>query len=152
MNFKQGDFVSLENRAKYNVTRLDDGECRLFQIAYVQPNSVRLNGIDQLIPMQELRPVPIDSKEAHLIYYDPIIAASMIPEGADIPIRTVDYSYFIDAFKHILLENHISYYDMVVEKQFKYVHEIQRWLEPYSTGFQELKINNTPLILSGIKK
>lgn len=151
-NFKQGDFVLLENRAKYNITRLDDGECHLFQIAQIQSGGVQLHGVGQFVPLRELLPFPIDSQEARLIYYDPIIAASMVAEGEDLPIHTTNYAYFMDAFKSVFSYKHVSYFNLVHKAKFKYVHEVQHWLESGHEGFSELKLNDMPLILSNIRK
>lgn len=68
----------------------------------------------------------IDGKEDRDIYYDPIIAASIVTEGEEIPVVQRDSSeYYMVSLKKSYDENHESYYDRIHNEGMKYVHEIQ---------------------------
>lgn len=89
-------------------------------------DSILLNNINQKFSLEDIRPVRIDGEEDRDIYYDPIVAASLIDIGEDIPVVHRDTSeYYMDALKRSFNEYHESYYDEIHYIGARYVHEIQ---------------------------
>jgi len=102
---------------------------------------VALWELDHDMPKSGLLPMVINKRQAGRIYYDPIIAASFIGPGDEIPVHRTDYTYFLDAFKNSKDEHGRTLYDLVEEQKLKYVHEVQHWLrERYGTD--DLKIHH----------
>ena len=100
----------------------------LFVIKEITPNEVgiALKNVNHLFTSEDILPVKIDGKEDRDIYYDPIIAASIVTEGEEIPVVQRDSSeYYMVSLKKSYDENHESYYDRIYNKGMKYVHEIQ---------------------------
>lgn len=100
----------------------------IFVIKDVTPDEVgiALKNVDHLFTFEDILPVKIDGKEDRDIYYDPIIAASIVTEGEEIPVVQRDSSeYYMVSLKKSYDENHVSYYDRINNKGMKYVHEIQ---------------------------
>lgn len=130
--FEKGDIVSLKkNRVGLN----------LYKIGADLGDSVRLVNVDQSVPKKELVPVKVNGVDDRWIYYDPIVAASIIFPGDPSPVHNRDYSYYMDAltrsydgkmvFKHIIEKEHLSY-----------VHEVQHILRK-KYGSDSLKINES---------
>ena len=70
-------------------------------------DSILLNNINQKFSLEDIRPVRIDGEEDRDIYYDPIVAASLIDIGEDIPVVHRDTSeYYMDALKRSFNESH----------------------------------------------
>lgn len=89
-------------------------------------DSVLLNNISQKFFFEDIRPVRINGEEDRDIYYDPIVAASLIDVGDAIPVVHRDSSeYYMDALKKTYNEFHESYYDEINNIGARYVHEIQ---------------------------
>ena len=85
-----------------------------------------MKNVNHLFTSEDILPVKIDGKEDRDIYYDPIIAASIVTEGEEIPVIQRDSSeYYMVSLKKSYDENHESYYDRIHNKEMKYVHEIQ---------------------------
>lgn len=100
----------------------------LFTIKEITPDEVgiALKNVNHLFTIEDILPVKIDGKEDKDIYYDPIVAASIITEGEEIPVVQRDSSeYYMFSLKKSYDENHESYYDRIHNKGMKYVHEIQ---------------------------
>ena len=100
----------------------------LFIIKEVNKNEVGivLKNVNHLFTFEDILPVKIDGKEDRDIYYDPIIAASIVTEGEEIPVVQRDSSeYYMVSLKKSYDENLESYYDKIHNKGIKYVHEIQ---------------------------
>lgn len=88
--------------------------------------SVELNNITHQFALDDIRPVRIDGEEDRDIYYDPIVADSLIDIGEAIPVVYRDtYEYYMDALKKSYNEHHVSYYDEIHYIEARYVHEIQ---------------------------
>ena len=60
----------------FEITKMEDGGMAL------------LFELDNPIPVEELLPMPIDRKYSGNVYYDPIIAASVLGPNDDIPVHT----------------------------------------------------------------
>ena len=100
----------------------------LFIIKEVNKNEVgiALKNVNHFFSFEDILPVKIDGKEDRDIYYDPIVAASIVTEGEEIPVVQRDSSeYYMVSLKKTYDENHESYYDKIHNKGIKYVHEIQ---------------------------
>ena len=100
----------------------------LFIIKEVNKNEVgiALKNVNHFFSFEDILPVKIDGKEDRDIYYDPIVAASIVTEGDETPVVQRDSSeYYIVSLKKSYDENHESYYDKIHNKGIKYVHEIQ---------------------------
>ena len=145
IKYEVGDIVKLRDRQKYNVIRLDDGVCDLFVIELFEGNMVKLHEVDDWININEISPVLIDGKQDRLIWEDCIIAASTIADGDPMPIYHIDKSYFMDKFKHVF-DGTQSLYDIVVEKKYQYVHDVQHWLRENGHTSSTLKINGDELL------
>ena len=102
---------------------------------------VSLIEIDKPVAVSHLLPMPINKKHAGSIYYDPIIAASVIGTDDEIPVHKSDYSYFMESFGRVFEEDGSTLLDHVEKQKFKYVHELQHWLrERY--GSDDLRIHH----------
>ena len=87
---------------------------------------IALKNVNHSFTSEDILPVKINGKEDRDIYYDPIIAASIVTEGEEIPVIQRDSSeYYMISLKKSYDENHESYYDRIHNKGMKYVHEIQ---------------------------
>lgn len=100
----------------------------LFIIKEVNKNEVgiALKNVNHFFSFEDILPVKIDGKEDRDIYYDPIVAASIVTEGEETPAVQRDSSeYYMVSLKKSYDENLESYYDKIHNKGIKYVHEIQ---------------------------
>ena len=61
----------------------------------VQEGVVSLKELDAPVALSEVQPMPISKKYASNIYYDPVIAASVVRPGDEIPVYNRDYTYFL---------------------------------------------------------
>lgn len=128
MNFKKNDIVRLRNEYFDKIKSklffpqniffidkfLDDGEF------------VLLRNVDITVPSSEIRPVKIDGEEDRFIYYDPVIAADVVRPGEVIKCRHVDRNeYYLQKMKTCFDSKGQSYYDILNEEHFVYVHELQ---------------------------
>lgn len=148
MNFKKNDIVRLRNEYFDKIKSklffpqniffidkfLDDGEF------------VLLRNVDITVPSSEIRPVKIDGEEDRFIYYEPVIAADVVRPGEAIKCRHVDRDeYYLQKMKTCFDSKGQSYYDILNEEHFVYVHELQH-SKPFIS--RDLKINYklTPFI------
>ena len=68
----------------------------------VNDNHVSIKELDEPVSVSDLRPMPIGKKYAGNIYYDPVIAASIVGPGDEIPVYSRDYTYFLEAFERVI--------------------------------------------------
>jgi type I restriction enzyme M protein len=102
---------------------------------------VSLNELDETVSASEIQSMPVNKKHAGNVYYDPIIAASIIGPDDEIPVHSTDYSYFMDHLGRVTEENGTTLRALVEGQKFKYVHEVQHWLrERYGTD--DLRIHH----------
>ena len=121
-SFEIGDIVKLVNPQKIDKSFIFNEN--VFKIAAVNPDRFNLSGLKDRI-----------------IYYRPIIAGSTVLPGQPVPVHTTDYTYYLDAFAKVKLENSDkTLQDLVREQDFEYVHEIQHFLRRRYHN-DELKIN-----------
>lgn len=111
---------------------------------------VSLMELDEPIPAKDIQPIPINKKHAGNIYYDPVIAASVVGPDDDIPVHYTDYTYFMDSFGKVTEEDGTTLRTLVEEQKFKYVHEVQHWLrEKYGTD--DLRIHHKLITLAEVQ-
>lgn len=143
--FAKGDIVKLKNPEKNK--KEDDYwgyNINLYKVVSFEKDSVKLAGFAKQVPKDELLPVEVNGIDDRWIYYDPVIMASFVFPGEEIPSHSTDYSYYMDAFEHCFDEKHNSFKDLVSKAHLVYVHEIQHYLRK---KFHEdhLKINESKL-------
>ena len=81
-----------------------------------------------ILSFDKIEAVLIDGKEDAIVYYDPIVMASYVEVGQPVPVHETDYSYYMDHFKRCYGTRNMSYYDLVEQQGFQFVHEVQHWL------------------------
>lgn len=128
MQFQPNDIVRLSKKMFEILSRELFFPQNLFVVKDINigEDSILLNNINQKFSLEDIRPVRIDGEEDRDIYYDPIVAASLIDIGEEIPVVHRDTSeYYMEALKRSYNEYHESYYDEIHYIGAKYVHEIQ---------------------------
>lgn len=148
MNFKKNDIVRLRNEYFDKIKSklffpqniffidkfLDDGEF------------VLLRNVDITVPSSEIRPVKIDGEEDRFIYYDPVIAADVVRPDEAIKCRHVDRDeYYLQKMKTCFDSKGRSYYDILNEEHFVYVHELQH-SKPFISRDLRINYKLTPFI------
>lgn len=139
--FKVGDIVSLRNPSLFKKTGDVYGyDINLYKILAIGEDSVKLVDVENEVPISELKPVTVDGVADRWIYYDPMIAASIVFPGDEASAHRTDYSYYMDAFEHCFDEKKKTFKELVTKAKLVYVHEIQHYLKK---RFHEdyLKIN-----------
>ena len=122
-----------------------------FVVAEVKKDGkVSLNELNETVSASEILPLPISKKHAGNVYYDPIIAASIIGPDDEIPVHSTDYSYFMDALGRVTEEDGTTLRALVEEQKFKYVHEVQHWLRGrYETD--DLKVHHKIITMAEVQ-
>ena len=108
---------------------------------------VSLMELDEPIPAKDILPMPISKKHAGNIYYDPVIAASVVGPDDDIPFHYTDYTYFMESFGRVTEEDGRTLRSLVEGQKFKYVHEVQHWLRD-RYGSDDLRIHHKLITLA----
>lgn len=126
-NFKKGDFIRLKNISKWNTGRILHTDVNIFEIEDINGPIVKIKNCVEQIPFAEIEPIPIDGVSDFNIYYDPIVAASIVPLGHEVPRRSRDTTYYYTKFSKSVYESK-NFQQLVEENGFKFVHEIQHWL------------------------
>lgn len=139
-SFEAGDFVRFVNaeRVKPNIF---GHIINVFKIKSIDGSTITLYDVDTPVDLVDIMPILIDGVEDRWIYYRPIIAASIVLPGQPIPTHTTDYSYYLDALKRCTYKD-TTFYEMIMEQQLKYVHEVQHFLRNIAHS-DDLKINDT---------
>lgn len=128
MNFKKNDIVRLRNEY------FDKIKSKLFfpqNIFFIDKflddgKSVLLRNVDITVPSSEICPVKIDGEEDRFIYYDPVIAADVVRPDESVKCHHVDRDeYYLQKMKTCFDSKGQSYYDILNEEHFVYVHELQ---------------------------
>lgn len=146
--FKRKDIVRLSDPKFEELKETLWFKDNAFEITKVEENGMALLiELDIPIPVEELLPLPIGRKYSGNVYYDPIIAASVLGPNDKIPVHTTDYSYFMDAFGKVKDEDGNTLLALVEEQKFKYVHEVQHWLRE-RTGSDDLRIHHKLITLA----
>lgn len=148
MNFKKNDIVRLRNEY------FDKIKSKLFfpqNIFFIDKflddgKSVLLRNVDITVPSSEIRPVKIDGEEDRFIYYDPVIAADVVRSDEAIKCRHVDRDeYYLQKMKTCFDSKGRSYYDILNEEHFVYVHELQH-SKPFISRDLRINYKLTPFI------
>lgn len=139
-----GDLVKLKHPESYmKETDIHCHRINVFRIKGFVDGAVKLDGVKEDVPLAEMSPIGIDGIEDRWIYYDPVIAATMLFEDGELASHTTDYSYYWDAFERCDV-NGKTLRSLLEKKKVKYVHEVQHYL---SEKFHrdDLKINDCML-------
>jgi hypothetical protein len=142
--FRVGDIVKVKHPAEYK--RSSDFHrygTNLYKIVSISENTVTLAGVSQDVPISELLPVAVDGVEDRWIYFDPVIAASIVFPGEELPVHRTDYSYYMEKFERCF-EGKKSYKELVEKNHLMYVHEVQHWLRKHHRE-DRLRINEVRL-------
>lgn len=143
-DFKVGDIVKLKHPSEYKRGSDSHGYgTNLYKIREINGDVARLASVSKAVPMSELLPVAVDGVEDRWIYFDPVIAASIVFPGDEVPSHHTDYSYYLEAFEHCN-DGKKSYKEIVEKEHLLYVHEIQHYLRKHHQA-DDLKINESRL-------
>lgn len=125
--FSKGDYVRIKEseKEKYKIDR--NHVVNLYEISDISADGVRLLDVEEQVKLDSIEAVPIDGNHDRKVYYDPIVAASIIPPGGSIPVHRTDYSYFMEKFENCLDSDNCSFADIVRERDYHFVHEVQHW-------------------------
>lgn len=129
---KPGDFIKLINPYKYELpTFFKIHKVNIFEIEKIENNLIKLKYCEELISVSEISPIPINGVDDQYIYYDPDCIESVL-NRADVtiapkPVKNKDYTYYLEAFKKEFTNNK-TFFEIVIESEFKYVHEVQHFL------------------------
>lgn len=141
--FKKGDFVRLDENAFALAVDNTFEETNVFEIDSIddESGSVKLKDVKYSINIDDIEPIPIDGVHDKNIYYDPVIAASIVTPGQPVPVHHRDYSYYMDSFKRSTYED--KTFDVLIkDANCQFVHEVQHYLEEEFSS-HDLKINHT---------
>ena len=136
--FEPGDFVRLKDNRRSVYDADENGEfkhnCNIYEIKSINiQNVIKLVGVTGNVPVSDIEAIPIDGIHDKNIYYDPVV----IPQNGN--ALYTNYSYYLMSFETFYDENGKKFTDIVKERNYHFVHEIQHWLkEENVTG---LKIN-----------
>lgn len=143
--FENGDIVKLKNPALFKKTYdAFDRSLNLYKVKSKQGDMVCLDGVSQTVSKKELVPITVDGTDDRWIYYDPVVAASLVFPGDPIPVHKTDYSYYLDALNRSY-EGKKSFKELVGEESLFYVHEIQHYMRK-KYGSDSLKINENMVV------
>ena len=128
MKFQIKDIVRLKEPNK----QLDvlEPTMNLFRIIAINEDNITLCshfGLTFEVKYSDILPVPINGEDDQSIYYDPVVAASIVNPGDEIPTHRTDYTYYMEQFKWSTY-NGKTFFDMIKERELKYVHEVQHFL------------------------
>ncbi|MFA5850402.1 MAG: hypothetical protein WC833_11030 [Bacteroidales bacterium] len=137
--FRKGDFIRLKDITKYHIDRFSGIDINVFEILKLKDDYIEVRGSKARLPVSEIEPILINEKDDLQIYYDPIIAASVIGPNERPPIRNTDYSYFYYHFKRCFYKDK-NYQEHIKERNLQYVHEVQHFLHDRFHDYG-LKIN-----------
>ena len=87
----------------------------------------KLREINEDIPLAQLQYIPIDGQSDSMVYYNPVVMASIVKPGQPVSVYHTDYSYFMDSFGK-WKDGEKTFKQIVEEKGFQFVHEVQHWL------------------------
>lgn len=127
--YRKGDIVKLSNECLKSIGRKRIFSQNLFYIKDMDGlfANVSSDDVDVKIPIRDILPVKINSIEDRDIYYDPVVAASVIGAGQETPTSKKDKGeYYLNALRRSFNSEHVSFYDIIRSKNLSYVHEIQQ--------------------------
>lgn len=126
VEYKSGDIIRLSPEGLAKIESKIIFQQNLFKISQIKGETVILRYYDEVFMMNEILPVKINGIEDKDVYYDPIVAASVVLPGEVVPHchRDAD-NYYLDDLKNINMSDGRSYYETIHNDCFSYVHEIQ---------------------------
>ena len=128
-NFVKDDFVKLKNKKQIQSSVIyKDTSLNVFKVSEVMGNQVKLAYVDNPVPLCEIEPIPINGVDDKSIYYDPVVAASVIAPGQPIPEYRRDYTYYFDSFKRYQVGER-TLREIIEEQNCNFVHEVQHFLQ-----------------------
>lgn len=102
-------------------------------------NMAFLRNVSIPIPSDEICPVRIDGIEDRDVYYDPVIAADVVRHGESLPNHHVNKDeYYLQGMRKCFGSDGRSYYDVIKDAGYVYVHELQHQRPDIS---RDLRIN-----------
>ena len=105
----------------------------------IEEGYCKLQEFEDPIPIAQLQAIPIDGQSDGMIYYDPVVAASIIKSDQPIPMYHTDYLYYMDSFINCK-QGDKTYNQIVQEMEFQFVHEVQQWLiENEGTSYLKIR-------------
>jgi len=125
--FSIGDFIRLKNMSKWNTGRILNQEVNAFEINEINDQNIKIKNSNDIIPLSEVEPIPIDGESDLHIFYDPIIAANIISPGEEITVKNRDRKYYYDKFLKCF-DGFKNFQKLAEERNCKYVHEVQHLL------------------------
>ena len=125
--YSKGDFVRIKE-GEIDKYKIAEGHAfNLYEISSINGQILRLKDVEDRVALDSVEAVPIDGVHDKKVYYDPIVAASIIPPGGKIPVHKTDYSYFMKKFEDCLDVDKRTFADIVRERDYHFVHEVQQW-------------------------
>lgn len=126
--FNANDIVRLAHPEKFKM-RDDsrDSTINLFRIIELHDSFVKLEGVAQTVPITELLPVSVNGNEDRWVYYAPVVAASIVFPGEDLPESHTNYAYYLETLDKCF-DGKRSFREIIEKEQLVYVHEIQHYL------------------------
>lgn len=129
-SFQKGDIVKLtEDRFDIISINLLFPQ-NLFYVDDVddEKNRITLRSVEGGFSFADILPVAVNGAEDKDIYYDPIVAASVVGLDGEIPAYHRDSSmYYMDSLRKSYNTKGESYYSLIQKLQLNYVHEIQHY-------------------------
>ena len=143
IRLREGVFDELKGQLWFN-----DNAFEVYELE--SDEMVSLMELDEPISAKDILPMPINKKHAENIYYNPVIAASVVGPDDDIPVHYTDYNYFMDSFGKVTEEDGTTLRSLVEKQEFKYVHEVQHWLRK-KYGTDDLRIHHKLIMLTEVQ-
>lgn len=131
MDYKTGDFVMLKNIENFNVKRPLHPDLNIFEISEILPDGFCLEYIDEIVPKNEVLPIPINGKDDRWIYVDSLYIM------ANGQCTSTNYAYYLD---RIEIEGELLR-EITKKRVFQFVNQAQDYLRDVF-GRNELKIND----------
>ncbi len=125
--YEKGDFVSLIDVKRSDIDKIYR-DLNIFEISTIKGDKLKLNGVSEYVVIDEVKPISIDGNSDRYIYYNPTLFLDYHIPTRPVSDMQTDYSYYMDSFKRCLDADNNSLFDLVADKQFSYVHELQQFL------------------------
>lgn len=93
--------------------------------------SVKLSDLNHPVSISDIEAIKIDGVQDRDIYYDPIVAASIVPYDAPAPVsKNHRGEYYMDGLENTTYNNK-TFKQLVLEADCRYVHEVQHYLRKH---------------------
>lgn len=124
--YQVGDIIKLTDEGLSKIGARHIFKQNLFVISQINEESVCLRCYDGEFKITDVKPVAVNGIEDRNVYYDPIVIAQVVRSGEVLKASYTDVDqYYLDALKNSYMLEGISYHDVICEKKYAYVHEIQ---------------------------